>query len=104
MTPEERIEEYDPRQRYRLYRAVNNDGDLEHVGHAGSPEPGGIGQMLVQFTEDGEISSSDFLGVLDTDAWQKGEPGLWLLNPFAGRFVYGGPTWALGETRPRSTQ
>lgn len=82
MTSADRIREYDPRQRFRLYRTTP-DGDLEHVMAAGADSPAGLGVMLVQFHEEGEIDPADEIGIMDTDAWQVGEPGTWILNPFA---------------------
>ena len=97
MTPEERKAEFDPKQRYRLYqldaRRVGRDlvvlSDRQRwVAGAGAETPAGLGLMIVQLNEDGgEIDVALPLGILDTEPWERGEPGVWLANPHAGARV-----------------
>lgn len=98
MTAAERIAEYDPGLRYRLYRAVANDGTLDWIAGAGAPDAGGLGQLIVTQHADGEnLDGMGGLGILDTDAWKVGEPGVWLSAPFHG-FISRRGAWTMGVT------
>lgn len=81
MKPKERIAEYDARQRFRPYRLRR--GRQEWLAAAGCPTAEGVGVMLRALLEDGEYSTRDSVGILDTAAWEHGEPGTWLVNPHA---------------------
>lgn len=82
MTPEERIAEWDPRQRFRPYR-VTARGEQEQIAYAGCETHDGIGCMLVTLKADGEFTEADRVGILDTVGWSTGEAAEWLVNPHA---------------------
>jgi len=81
---EDRIAEWDPWQRFRPYvvRARGRDW----IAAAGCEMVEGIDPMLDQLREDGEISGRDVITVLDTEPWQRGEPGRWMVATFEKRY------------------
>lgn len=88
-TAEERREDYDPRQRFRPYRArvrrlaVGDEHSAEWIAAAGCDSHDGIGVMLTTLAADGEYDRvADAVGILDTGPWAEGQPGSWLINPF----------------------
>lgn len=77
---------YDPLMRYRVYRAGRLTGSRAYEPEeiAGCEDKHGVGTMLVQLHEDGELAGHA-VGLLDTGPWEHGEPGEWIVNPWAGR-------------------
>lgn len=95
MTRAERIAEYDPHQRFRIYQvrtwrrvdptAAEREPEQIWVGCAGSDTLAGLGLMVGEFLAEGEIDPALPVGFLDTAPWETGEPGVWLANPHAAR-------------------
>jgi hypothetical protein len=81
VTPEERIAEYDSRQRFRPYRQRGRR--QVWLAAAGCPTEDGVVTMLRTLKEDGEFTDRDSVGILDTAAWEQGEAATWLINPHA---------------------
>lgn len=82
-TDQQRRDEYDPRQRFRPYARDRSTGMSEWVACAGCPTLEGIGPMLQTLRDDGEYTSADQIGILDTAPWHVGSPGHWLISPYA---------------------
>lgn len=75
---------FDPRQRFRPYR-IWPTGEREWIAGAGCETELGVVPMLVQLHADGEFTTLDHVGVLDTAGWRRGNPGRWAINPFPER-------------------
>lgn len=79
----ERRDRWDERQRFRPYVMVEKDH--EWLAGAGCPTEAGIVPMLLQLHEDGEFTSFDSVGVLDTLGWRTGKAARWVICPFPER-------------------
>jgi predicted mannosyl-3-phosphoglycerate phosphatase (HAD superfamily) len=78
---DERIADFDPHFRYRLYCVVEGRGVW--VAGAGCADREAIGALIETMHDDGEITDTESIGLLDTEPWSRGLPGRWLINPYA---------------------
>jgi hypothetical protein len=71
--------EWDPAQRYRIFRVV--EGEPLEIASTNTSQ--GVGLCLVTLWEEGQWSEKEAVGVLDSANWEKGKPGSWIINPYA---------------------